>query len=69
MAIKKTLSVHKRCADCSESYDWHEKGADGKPFLCRCRFRKDGGRYSIFLDDYECDKFKKRNEQQRAIKP
>lgn len=57
---RKKQKPQRRCADCSESYDWHETGADGKPYLCRCRFRKEEGKYSIFLDDFECENFKER---------
>lgn len=34
------------CQDCGKSYDYHEIGADGKPFLCRCPHRE----WSQFLD-------------------
>lgn len=60
MTRKKPNQIRRHCYECAESYDWHEKGADGKPFLCRCRHRKEGGKYSIFLDDYECGHFKQR---------
>ncbi len=41
------------CRDCKHSYDPHEIGANGKPFMCRCRFSK----FSKFLDRDHCDKF------------
>ena len=48
------------CRDCAHSYYWHEKGADGKPFLCRCPYQQEGGRFSIFLEDTACEKFRMR---------
>lgn len=57
---KQQQQPQRHCSDCSESYDWHEIGADGKPYLCRCKFKKEGGKYSIFLDDKECENFKQR---------
>ncbi len=47
----------KTCGECALSYDLHCTGADGKPFLCRCKHRKEGGRFSIFISDRACDKF------------
>ena len=47
------------CRDCKFSYDWHEKGYDGKPFLCKCPFYKEGKWYK-FLKDKECANFKLR---------
>lgn len=44
------------CRDCAFSYDWHEKGADGRLFLCRCVHHK-GGKYSKFLSDLQCKHF------------
>ena len=42
------------CADCANSYDYHERGWDGKPFLCRCPFYT-GGKFSRFLSDPQCN--------------
>ena len=39
------------CRDCEKSYDWHEIGWDGKPFLCRCPHEK----FCKFLDDKSCN--------------
>lgn len=47
------------CGECANSYDWHEIGADGKPFMCRCPHYT-GGRFCRFLSDPQCDKFKPR---------
>lgn len=44
------------CRDCKHSYDYHEKGADGKPFLCRCPYFH----YSKFLYMDNCQNFEKR---------
>lgn len=62
--------VHKQekpqytCRECANSYDWHERGWDGKPFLCRCPFYK-AGKFSLFLTDKACDDhFKLRNNAQ-----
>lgn len=41
------------CVDCKHSYDPHEIGANGKPFLCRCQFFK----YSRFLYRDYCNNF------------
>ncbi len=49
------------CAECANSYDWHEFGADGKPFLCRCKFYK-SGKYSTFLKGPMCKNFKEREK-------
>lgn len=38
------------CGDCAHSYDYHEIGWDGKPFLCRCPFYTDG-KYCRFLKE------------------
>lgn len=45
-----------RCKDCKHSFDYHETGANGKPFLCRCKFSK----WDIFLNDPACKNFKLR---------
>lgn len=49
-----------RCRDCAHSYDWHEIGANGAPFLARCPYRWEGGKWCIFLSDRACENFKKR---------
>lgn len=37
MAKKKVIEkTQYHCRDCAHSYDWHEIGANGKPFMCRC---------------------------------
>lgn len=41
------------CGDCAHSYDYHEIGWDGKPFLCRCPFYTDG-KYCRFLKEPQC---------------
>lgn len=51
------------CRNCTFSYDWHEKGADGKPFMCRCAYHT-GGKYSKFLSDKQCEHFEKRKENE-----
>lgn len=53
------LQTH-TCRECIHSYDWHETGADGLPFLCRCKHYKEG-RFSRFLNDRQCEKFEPRN--------
>ena len=52
---KETAKYH--CRDCAHSYDWHEIGANGKPFLCRCPYYTDGV-YCRFLSDPQCEHFK-----------
>lgn len=47
-----------QCRHCNHSYDWHESGYDGKPFLCRCKYYKDGA-FSKFLKDAQCAHFDK----------
>ncbi|MBR4886842.1 MAG: hypothetical protein IKU16_09525 [Muribaculaceae bacterium] len=44
------------CKDCKHAYDWHEKGADGLPFLCRCRLHT---KRSRFLTRDGCEQFDK----------
>jgi hypothetical protein len=59
MAKKKTKKVEKaqyQCRHCTYSYDWHEIGADGKPFMCRCPYYTDG-KYCRFLSDPQCEHF------------
>lgn len=53
--IRKAVAaaVQYTCRDCANSYDFHERGWDGKPFLCRCPFYKDG-KFSMFLTDKAC---------------
>ena len=34
---KKAAKIVYNCEECKHSYDLHEKGANGKPFLCRCK--------------------------------
>lgn len=43
------------CKDCTHSYDPHEIGFDGKPFLCRCRIHT---KRSWFLNRSTCSHFK-----------
>lgn len=50
----------RRCGECANAYDFHERGADGSLFLCRCEHRKERGKFSIFADDYACEKFRPR---------
>ena len=48
------------CRDCAHSYDWHSPAIDGHLILCRCKFKKEGGKYCIFLKDVQCENFKMR---------
>ncbi|RGZ10189.1 hypothetical protein DXA04_20720 [Phocaeicola vulgatus] len=48
-----------QCRDCGHSYDWHEIGANGKPFMCRCPFYT-GGKFCRFLSAPQCEHFIKR---------
>lgn len=50
----KKAPITYRCRDCKHSYECHEIGADGKPFLCRCPFHK----WSKFLNRDYCKEFK-----------
>ena len=44
------------CRDCDNATDFHEIGADGKPFLCKCPYEE----WSQFLDIPKiCIHFKK----------
>lgn len=65
--IRKTRANEKenryRCKDCANSYDWHSKALDGHLILCRCPYRQQGGKYSIFLNDVACEKFKLRTNE------
>lgn len=53
------------CRECTSSYDWHEKGADGRPFMCRCAYHK-GGKFSKFLSDPQCEHFNRRMKNGKA---
>ncbi len=52
---KKKLDIH--CKECIYSYEPHEIGANGKPFLCRCKLHKERSR---FLTRDGCGQFKRR---------
>lgn len=52
------------CGECANAYDFHEIGADGKPFLCRCPFYTNG-KFCRFIDEKQCEQhFKPRNNAQ-----
>lgn len=53
------------CRDCAHSYDWHEIGFDGKPFMCRCQYYT-AGKYCRFLKDQQCEHFQTRNDNDQA---
>ncbi len=55
-----------RCRDCKHSYDWHSKAHDGHLILCRCPFKQKGGKYCIFLSDYQCEQFELRNGEEES---
>ncbi len=64
MARKKTTAkqvTKYRCRDCANSYDWHSEALDGHLILCRCPHKMEGGKFCIFLNDPQCDKFVLRN--------
>ena len=44
------------CEECVHHYDLHEIGANGKPFLCRCRKHTQRSR---FITKDGCNDFKK----------
>nr|UWI11222.1 MAG: hypothetical protein [Bacteriophage sp.]DAQ21899.1 MAG TPA: hypothetical protein [Caudoviricetes sp.] len=52
---KKKLDIH--CEECVYSYEPHEIGANGKPFLCRCKLHQERSR---FLTRDGCGQFKRR---------
>ena len=67
-ARKKVIIPEKpqfRCRDCAHSYDWHSKAIDGHDILCRCKFdAKTGhGKWCKFLNDSQCEQFKRRNNE------
>lgn len=49
------------CGECANSYDFHEIGADGKPFLCRCPYYTNG-RFCRFIDEKQCNEHFKLRE-------
>lgn len=55
------IEPQQTCADCAHSYDWHERGWNGKPFLCRCKFYTDG-RFCRFLNEPQCKHFKPKDD-------
>jgi len=57
-----------RCRDCQNSYDWQEIGYDGKPFLCRCQYKQEGGKFCIFLNDRQCEHFILRKDDGKQAK-
>lgn len=44
------------CIECEHHYDLHEIGANGKPFLCRCKKHPQRSR---FITKDGCNDFKK----------
>lgn len=44
------------CGKCVHSYDPHEIGADGKPFMVRCQFLQ----FCRFIDEEACERFSER---------
>lgn len=59
---KPTVEAPKRtCGECANSYDFHEIGADGKPFLCRCPYYTNG-RFCRFIDEKQCNEHFKLRE-------
>lgn len=52
------------CRDCCHSYEWENKGNDGKMIFCRCD--KDAasgyGRWCKFLSARACEHFNSREE-------
>lgn len=54
-----------KCCHCKHSYDWHEIGANGKPFMCRCPFYKEG-KFCRFLSDPQCEHFSLREDANHA---
>lgn len=52
--ISARAKVKPDCEQCRHHHDLHEKGADGKPFLCRCRLHNDR---SHFLTKDGCEDF------------
>ena len=53
-------SENRTCGECAESYDFHSPALDGHMILCRCKHRKEGGKYSIFIKDRACKQFRAR---------
>lgn len=68
MAKKKTTVIEKpqfQCRDCAHSYDWHSKAIDGHDILCRCKLdaKTENGKWCKFLNDLQCEHFKRRNNE------
>lgn len=53
---------NKKCRDCKHSYDWNSKALDGSFVLCRCPYKRNGGKWCIFLSDRACEHFDQRND-------
>lgn len=53
----------KNCIECVYSYDLHEIGADGRPFLCRCSNTSNENKRSRFLKKDGCDLYKPKNRR------
>lgn len=63
MARKVVIKTQYSCRDCNHSYDWHEIAFDtGKPFMCRCP-HYEGGRFTKFLKDNQCEYFELNKER------
>lgn len=54
---KKAEKPTQRCRDCRFATDFHEIGAKGEPFLCKCKFQT----RSMFLNFDYCVNFKHKN--------
>lgn len=60
--VKPKDNPHKyHCEDCRNAHSFHEIGADGRPFLCKCPYFK----FSKFLHRDYCDNFQRRPIWQR----
>lgn len=55
---KKTRQVKPDCVRCVHHYGLYEIGADGKPFMCRCRIRSERSRFTT-ADG--CEHYKQQN--------
>lgn len=59
---KAMVEVKYHCRDCANSYDWQSRALDGHLILCRCPYKKQNGKYLIFLSTPQCENFKLRED-------
>ena len=56
--VKQHPGVGHKCRECAHHYGECSPAHDGHLILCRCPFKKDGGKFCIFMNDDACERYK-----------